>query len=290
MRLSFAMKTRCMHIMVLSASLLLGGCVGLKTAYTNADFLIYRYMDDYLDLSVAQEVLIKPELAVVLDDHRRMELPLFVALLDKFTVYAEGGLQLAEVEELLDDVVNLYNATTRRTVDLIAQVLSKVSPGQLHHFVDRINQANEKYHRKRIAQSEKSYKASRARMTLLRIRFWLGPMTGEQIKNMVSLINRLPNTGPVWYPYRVQQQKALVSLMKQQASTEEIENLLVEWWVERKGAPPELQVALDEMRMGVIDMILQTDAMFSADQRHDVIARIKSLRRDFSALLPDKYE
>lgn len=280
------MKMRRAYFWVLGISLVLGGCIGLKTAYTNADFLIYRYMDDYLDLSVAQEAFVKPELAVTLDEHRRQELPLFIALLDKIALSAEDGLDKTEVTAILDDVVNLYNATTERTVGLIAQVLSEISPDQLHHFTDRIDRANEKYHRKRIALSEKSYKATRARKMLLRLRFWLGPLTRDQIKNMVSLINRLPNTGPTWYPYRVEQQKKLVSLMSNQTSADKIENLLIDWWVKRSGSQPALQMVLDEMRAGVARMILETDAMLSVDQRHDVIARIKGMRRDFSALTP----
>ncbi len=57
--------------------LLLGGCSS-KLAYNNLDWLVYWYMDDYIELNNRQEAMFDKQLDNWIDWHRSKELPAYI--------------------------------------------------------------------------------------------------------------------------------------------------------------------------------------------------------------------
>jgi len=69
-------------IIVIGLVLLLSGC-STKFVYKNLDWLVYWYVDDFVELSDEQERMVDVKLATWLEWHKNTEIPKYVAHLNE---------------------------------------------------------------------------------------------------------------------------------------------------------------------------------------------------------------
>ena len=67
---------------LLFAIFCLGGC-STKFAYNNIDWLIYWYIDDYIELTPKQEQAFDEKLSGWLEWHKQQELPQYLSHIDE---------------------------------------------------------------------------------------------------------------------------------------------------------------------------------------------------------------
>ena len=156
---------------------LIAACSTIKIAYTNADRILFPYMDEYLDLTTAQKEFLKQELQVRLDERRNEELPIFVELLERIETLGEDGLIESEVETILNSIVEVYATTTRKTVAIVVLVLDDLNEAQIGHLSSKLNAANQRYYDKHLALSFEERKERRARRVVRRLEPWVGALT-----------------------------------------------------------------------------------------------------------------
>ncbi len=75
-------------IIVLLCVLLLGGC-SAKFAYNNVDWLIYWYLDDYVELNNEQEDMFDDMLSNWIGWHKQQELPQYKSQLEDIVANIE---------------------------------------------------------------------------------------------------------------------------------------------------------------------------------------------------------
>jgi len=270
---------------VVVASVIVSSCRAMKVAYNNADRILFRYMDEYLDLTAAQTQFLKPELQIRLDEHRREELPRFITLLDRIVEYANDGLNERETHIVLDMIVDLYAASTHKTAVVVVPVLAELDDRQILHLERKLEQANRQYHAKYLVSSGDQRKAKWTRQTVVRIEQWTGPLSDRQISLVTRLGARFPDTYEDWYVYRKQQQQRVISMVRRQASSDELEDFLTDWWVERANISPQLRDKVQSMWAAIQEMVMKVDGTVTDDQRRRALRRVNSVNRQLRALV-----
>ncbi len=271
-------------LIILSVGALMA-CSTIKVAYSKADRILFRYMDEYLDLTTAQKEFLKPELQTHLDEHRREELPRFIELLDKVAEYGDHGVSEAEAGKILDLIVELYAATTRKTVAVVAPVLARLSSAQIKHLSDKLDAANQRYSAKYLVYSEDRRKSRRAKRIVRRLERWTGPLTIDQEHLVTRLSDAMPNTYEDWYDYRIRQQQAILNMLRESAPSDQLERALNRWWVEQDDINPQLGNKIEKTWDIISDMIVMIDRLLTPRQRDRVLRRVKDINRQFRSLV-----
>ncbi len=271
-------------LIILSVGALVA-CSTIKAVYSKADRILFRYMDEYLDLTTTQKEYLKPELQTRLDEHRREELPRFIELLEKVDEYGQDGLSEAETGKILDLIVELYAATTRKTVAVVAPVLAQLKSAQIEHLSRKLDAANQRYYAKYLVFSEDRRKSRRAKQIVRRLERWTGTLTIAQERLITRLSGAIPNTYEDWYDYRVRQQQAILDMLREAVPSDRLARFLNRWWVEQDDISPQLGNKIEKTWDIISDMIVMIDRSLTPRQRDRVLRRVNDINRQFRSLV-----
>jgi hypothetical protein len=274
-------------LIILSVGALVA-CSTIMVVYSKADRILFRYMDEYLDLTTTQKEYLKPELQLGLDEHRREELPRFVELLDKVDEYGQDGVSEAEAGRILDLIVELYAATTSKTVAVVAPVLAQLNSAQIEHLSRKLDAANRRYYAKYLVYSEDRRMSRRAKRIVRRLERWTGALTSAQERLVTRLSDAIPDTYEDWYEYRIRQQQAILGMVRESAPSDRLERLLNRWWVEQDDISPQLGDKVEKTWDIISDMIVMVDRTLTTKQRDRVLRRVNDINRQFRSLVTEE--
>ncbi len=276
-------------LIILGAAILVA-CGTIKVAYTKADRILFRYMDEYLDLTTTQKEFLKPELKLRLDEHRREELPHFIRLLDLVHEHGQDELNEAEIREILDSIRRLYRAATRKTVLVVAPVLAQLNAAQIMHLSRKLDAANQRYRAEYLVFSKENRKSRRGKRIIRRLQRWTGPLTDAQERLVTGLSDSIPDTYDDWYEYRVRRQQQILDMLRRPASADQLAQILNDWWVEQNGVSPQLDTKIRKTWDVISDMIVMVDGSLTPKQRERVLRRVNDINRQFRSLVIDDDE
>ncbi len=130
-------------------SLLVGvaliGCSAIKLAYNNLPELSYWYLDGYVDFSGAQTPQVRDQLALLLERHRRNELPKLLALVEKAERLAPEEVTGAQVCALSDEVRQRALAVALDASQPGAELASTLNRTQLQYLQAKYAKVNAEY-------------------------------------------------------------------------------------------------------------------------------------------------
>lgn len=258
----------------LLASAALAGCSIARLAYNNADWLILRELDAYLDLSPAQEAQAAARLRSRLEAHRRTELLDYARYLESVRLMARDGLAADEADLIVDKGYALARRTIRNAVPAIVPSLVTVSNHQIAHLESHLTEVNRAYREEFLPDSRKVRLERRVRRTVARIEHWVGTLREDQILLAKKLRDDFPDSAEDWLAYNAGKQRALVKMLKAGADASAVETFLVHWWAEFRGRPPSLERRNQAMIEGIKRLIVSVDATLDERQRKFLLWRL----------------
>ena len=101
-------RLTCQVLVACVFGLMLSGCSMVRLAYENADWLLLRKIDSYLDLDQVQRELASGLLEKRLRNHRARELPVWIAFLRRAGDHAADGLTERELSALTTETIDLF--------------------------------------------------------------------------------------------------------------------------------------------------------------------------------------
>jgi hypothetical protein len=262
---------------------LLSGCSGVRLAYNSADFLIERYADDYLGLDGSQMANWSPTLDVALAKHRDQELPYLAAFFDSAQNDARKGFNDADVDCLLNQFEVIYRRHFTLAAEAAAPLLAALDKQQIDALERTFREEAREDAEDNAPDRVERRKRKRAERYEKSMRWWIGDLTDQQRAIVRDVTASMPGTVN-WYAYRDAKRRALIALLRGQASAQRIERFLYDWLVEYRDMPATLERARSDMRTGFTDLLVRLDATLDAGQRRKLIDRLTRLRGDFMAL------
>ena len=123
--------------------LLCGGCSS-KLAYDNLDWLIYWYMDDYVELKDRQEALFDEKLDSWIDWHRSEELSKYQQQLQQLQQHIKNdALDRQTIAWHLDKGKNHIDAIRNKLAPELAQLASRLDDEQVIYLFAALERENE---------------------------------------------------------------------------------------------------------------------------------------------------
>lgn len=269
---------------VVLLALILSACSLADFAYDYAPRIATRYVDDYLQLTNRQAEhaldLFRERHAL----HARDELPRYYCFLLETEVAAADGLEVREVDAVFDQVQELLLLGIDRTIPAAAEILARLDKHQLDAFQERLHEDVEE-DRERLRED---HVARRRKEALEDVEKWVGNLEESQRKMILSQLDSMQETRPVWLNWRISRNQQLIELLREQPQQEAVEAFLKDYWIRRSNMPEELVSGMNANRERYRDMVVALDASLSAEQRTHAREKLVEYREMVLEMMPDE--
>ncbi|MDT0594424.1 DUF6279 family lipoprotein [Glaciecola petra] len=275
-------------IILLTCMLLLGGC-STKFAYNNASWLIYWYMDDYIELNDAQEDQFDRYFAEWIEWHKAEELPKYAAQLNQIIEDIEQqNINLERIAFHRDNArAHWVRAREYIAEDLVAlgRTLSEEQVVYLLAALEEENQEDEE----EMAENKELSKDKRDRNWVKRnqknIRRWMGRLSDEQKLFISGFRERFESTGVLWLDYKRRYQQALRETFAMSARDENFDAALLELIVNPEQYRGEVfDEATDRNLLAASEYMMGLYDMANKKQLKRLIDEIDSIKEDAISL------
>lgn len=166
----------------LLASLLLGGCGTVRLAYTNAPGLAFWWLDGYVDLESEQASTVRAGLQRAHEWHRKEELPLILALLEKLQTRASEPTNAQILCQWTLEAQARYQATLQQLVPLGVAVAPGLREAQIKHLERELAKRRADWQRDYEDGTPAERVAQRLKKAVDRTESFYGKLRSEQVE------------------------------------------------------------------------------------------------------------
>ncbi|AEF56187.1 DUF6279 family lipoprotein [Marinomonas posidonica] len=203
-------KTR--FSLVLLLSLLLSACSS-SFVYNNLDWLLYWYVDDYIELTAEQKALLDERIDSWHAWHRSVELKTYRTQLNTLRAQLQKG-TLDQKQWL--QVFNEVQQSVQRLRDKIAPELAVLAPqlstSQLEDFLSEWQKNREERQSRVAAESKEERLADRQEDLTERVEENIGKLTPEQRQILQRYVPQFMSTFELRMAYQTRLQKTIKDL------------------------------------------------------------------------------
>jgi hypothetical protein len=263
-------------LLLLALCLLLNGCA-VAFVYRHADWLMLHKLDQYFDLNVEQRKDLTDRIQAILAKHRREALPQYEAFLMQIQQRVERGLTGDDIEWFYASFDRLRDDLFDRLIMDGGVFLASVNQAQTVTLERAMRKDNEKAARLASGPAPERLK-KRADNTVDVVKDWTGSLTKDQRNQIIAWSYSLPDTQPLFFRYREEQQRELLMLLRHprtpEAAAQKLRAALVH---QDQSAPPWYLHAVQDWRMGIKDLAPRIDRTLSASQRRYALDKLQRL-------------
>lgn len=272
-------------VVLLTLSLVLGGCNRVGLAYRNLDVIIPWTLNDYLGMHAEQKNWFNDKLKEHLAWHCTTQLPGYLDWLDRLQ-------QMADNNQVTDAALQARTTEAKQAIDEIAREITpsaiELLQGLDDQQVKEMNDALAKDLRKRqdeylkppLAQQIKE----RAERMNKRLDAWIGPLSTSQQNRVTAWSIALGEQNQEWIGNRARWQAQFIDAVQQRHSADfpqKIQQLLVDresLW------PAQYRAAYAQTEAAARSLIVDVMAESTVQQRQKLTQKIDKVRSDFQAL------
>jgi len=273
-------RTLLIAILILTV---LSGCSANRFLYNRLDTFVNWWIDDYVALSVEQQVAFDAGLSSVLQWHRYDELPRYKTIIEESLVALEGGVTLAEAELIADDIDQAVVRLQEQMLELLLDVGDSLTDEQVTEFLSTIDEDQATYREKRLSRSDDKYFEDSADSLEDLVKRLLGRLSRDQKQLIKSTSRELTRLDGLWHADREKWGASLRAILEQRSEgwRGDIVGLVEDREAERI---PDYVAAID--RNGEIILALLVDVINSRSERQDSRLRdfLTDLAEDIDAL------
>jgi hypothetical protein len=270
---------------VLFVCSLLISCSALRLTYSMADWILLWKLDSYFDLSASQKKPLSRQIKTLHAWHRHHELPRYIQFLEQVDKAWSDGLTQAELDSLFASVVRFREHLARQTSLPGAVFLSTVTPAQIRHLQDVMNQEHQRLISD-IGQEAGERLTTRTTATLQTLRSWLGKLSVDQETQIRNWIEDVPDISDAWLAHRRNRQDTLLKLLRSSPDRQTLEHDLHHWLADpQTGATDEYLAAVNEWRQHVERVVLNTDHILTREQRRHFSRKLQQMIQDITKLV-----
>ena len=186
---------------VLLALLLLAGC-GNTFLYNRLDWLIGWYVDDYVELSRAQEKVFQQRLRPVLDWHRREELALYAVLLQQIEADSAAPLDADTVRDWSRQLLLALERIEARLWPLIHEIGADLDQAQMAELLENIQAKQRELEEEYLTRTDEEYAEDNFDRLSENLRDFLGPLSAAQEDQIARAAQAMRRLDQAWLEER----------------------------------------------------------------------------------------
>ncbi|GJL60032.1 MAG: hypothetical protein NPIRA03_28890 [Nitrospirales bacterium] len=264
---------------------LLVSCNTLHITYSTADWILLWKLDRYFALSASQENYLDLQVEAFHVWHRHHQLPQYAQFLGQIDEYSKNALSQEELEDIFSSVERFRVHLARRASPPGAAFLATVTPAQIRHFEEMLDQD---YRRlvSEIGDDPEVRLDTRVATTSETLTTWVGELSVDQEIYIRERMRNIPDTTDVWLAHRKRRQEILLELLRSSRDPFSLEQGLFRWLADSKsGATEEYLMVSRKWREGVRRAVLDIDRILNQDQRAHFSRRLQGLIQDIHGLI-----
>lgn len=267
--------------------LLLAAC-GPGLVYPNLDWIIPKYVDDYISLDDRQADRLKACLSRQLDWHCRVQLPVYADLLQDVARDFSDPSHPVTPERLAEHLARIEACWLELRIQLapdIAELLASATDAQLGELYDKLERKNRKLKRKYLeAPKDEVRRRWKKRMTK-RLDYWLPDLTPAQEKALDEWSRSLIPLAADRIDDRKRVQAAFRNLLDRRRDRDRFRSGFTDLLTTYdRTRTPEYQAKRDANTAHTLAFLARLDRLLTADQRDHLLDRLGSLSRSFERL------
>ncbi len=280
---------RVKKIIIIGLVLLLSGC-STKFVYKNIDWLVYWYLDDFVELTDQQEEVFDLKLATWLDWHKKNEVPKYISHLGELSSDIKSQqISLAKMDYHQQKAAEHWGRLKNRIIPDLVDMAPSLSQEQVTSMFKEIDKRNEEEVEEReelSAKTPEKKKKSRLKQNKKNLKRWLGKLTPEQEKLIENMYGDYHSNGELWDQYQIEYQAALKSLFQTEDRGEAFKSNLYELLM-----APEVYRSeeLNQRNLENADtykrFLLSADILTTEKQRTHLLGEIDDFSEDFNDLI-----
>jgi hypothetical protein len=272
------------------AALLLAACSTVKLGYNNADTLLLYTVDSYLDLNREQSELVRARVQQLLAWHRATQLPAYAQLLNEVQQQIEQGqVSPEQLLALYGRMTSYLAAVGEQSAPELAQLALTLSPAQIDHFAQKLDQDTSKARRELVRFAGRETLDERVKRTIERSEDWLGSVSDDQQALIRRMLAARPANQAWWIEERARRQQTLVGVLRR-IEAEKPDPATATAWLRSYFA--QLQLPQDpvqrarilEFRRGNAEMMAGVLNSASPAQKAHLLKRLRGYAEDFTTL------
>ncbi|WP_371193273.1 DUF6279 family lipoprotein [Glaciecola sp. SC05] len=199
-------------IIVLVAVFLLAGC-STKFAYKNLDWLVYWYVDDYIEMTNAQEQQFDQYIAQWQQWHVETELPKYQAHLEELANdIAQQNISVDRMGYHQEKARDHWERLREHISPGIADIAATMDEEQITYFfaaLEKENVKDEEERLERLALSDDKRKDRWVDRNFDNLKNWLGRLSDEQKSYIENSYGNMQSNSENWVKYKRDYQQAL---------------------------------------------------------------------------------
>ena len=263
----------------------LSACSLLSVAYDNADRLALAYVDDWFDLDSAQGKRFRERVRERMAQHRRDELPRYVAFLKSARVMVEGTPTPPDLRGLFAESRDLIELGIRRSLPLMADTLAELEPQQVEHLAEELAESNADDEADLTEDSPAERLRERQKDLIKEFERWTGRLDDVQRAGLRELAVRIPDGARSWLDYSKERQRGLLLQLRDRADRDALVAYAEDWWLGDRHFDPQLAAQLESNRRvtaealaGLVASLTPKQRSRAADRLDDIVADLEELQ------------
>lgn len=281
------MKNGCIVLLIL----LLSGCSS-KFAYNNLDWLVYWYMDDYIELNDKQEDVFDKRLEQWIDWHRSKELPKYIEHLEEVKIdVVNDAISEQRLLQHYEEATEHWQRLRAEITPALAEMAVQLSDEQVIRLFAALEQDN-KENEEAIEELNGKTEAERAEQRLDDLRedmsSRIGSLTDEQKAIIADFAPGFQRSSSLWLAYRRDlQQRARVMFANRQNNPNFISDLRGLMLNPEDYRSAEFVEVWNNNRQQHAKLAARMSQTLTADQKRKLVDEIDDMIGDLKDLLDD---
>lgn len=189
-------------VLSLVCALALGGCSANRFLYNRADTFVRWAIDDYVDLTTEQQKRFDADLDVLLDWHRRDELPLYREFIESSLSALDDGVTIDEAIVISDSIDEAANRLQVKLVDLLLNSAEGLNESQIQDFLAELDRQQEDYAEERLTRDDRAYADDAANSLNRLAKRLLGRLSDDQNAVIEARSRELLRIDRLWHQDR----------------------------------------------------------------------------------------
>jgi hypothetical protein len=234
-------------------------------------------LDQYFDLNAEQRKDVTDRIQTILARHRREALPQYEAFLMQIHQRLERGLTGEDVDWFYASFDRLRDDLFDRLVADGGVFLASVNQTQTVTLERAMQKDNEKAAKLATGSAQDRLK-KRADNTIEVVKDWTGSLSKDQRNQIIAWSYSLPDSQPMFFRYREEQQRELLTLLRQPRTPQLAEQRLRAVLVHQEQSAPAWYLhAVQEWRKGITELAPRIDRTLTASQRRYALDKLQRL-------------
>ncbi|EIU6818781.1 hypothetical protein L5157_000290 [Vibrio parahaemolyticus] len=246
--------------------ILLAGCTK-KFLYSNIDWFVIEYLDDYVSLNDEQETLLEERLLLLADWHKKEELPLYIDHLKELENINANNITLAFLQKNREKMKAHYDRIVSRSAPDLFSLSLQLTPKQQQEFLQNVRKDYQERNAKYADKTEAETREIILENTEEWMEEWIGELNSDQKRYAKQISQQTILNSPLWRNYRASIYQELEYLFENQSNSVVYQQVFMQLLFEPESYYSEQLSENIDHNLGLVDQLTLNVAKSMTDKQ-----------------------